>query len=147
MRRGFEEGAAGNIIHEATNKASGKSLRKLNEVFPQQLSVQSNLILDLAVRNGNFFKAHRKSNNEKGIFLVLYLAQAPALARWVVPAYSGEGNHPFLQNSPGLLPSSGPGAWSRGPSGSPSICGWAGLTGGGPKRKLLCARAIPSKCL
>lgn len=67
----------------------------------QQLSAKSNLILDLAIRNGNFFKARGKANNEKEVFLVLCLAQTPAIARWVVPGWSREGGCPFLKNTPG----------------------------------------------
>ena len=70
----------------------------------QQLSAKSNLILDLAIRNGNFFKARGKANNEKEVFLVLCLAQTPTIARWVVPGWSREGGCPFLKNTPGPPP-------------------------------------------
>lgn len=46
-----------NTVRETANKASRKSLRKLNGFIFQQLSAKSDLILDLTIRNGNFFKA------------------------------------------------------------------------------------------
>lgn len=73
--------------------------------FFHQLSVRYNLILDLAIRNGNFFKAHGKFNNEKEIFLVLYLAQDSSDSKMGGACLVSGGGHPLLQSSLGLLPS------------------------------------------
>lgn len=117
--------------------------------FFHQLSVEYNLILDLAIRNGNFFKLHGKSNNEKEIFLVLYLAQDSSDSQMggacLVPG--GLGMVLFFRTAWACCQASRSGACSWGPRGIPRIYGLAGLIGRNPQRKLLCASAISGKRL
>lgn len=68
--------------------------------FPQ-LSVKYNLILDLATRNGNFFKAHGKSNNEKEIFLVFCLAQDSSDSKMGGACLVSGGRSSFSSEQPG----------------------------------------------
>lgn len=158
MRGGFEEGASAvRQKHHPRGRKQSQSEESQEvewDFFFQQLSVKSNLIPDLARRSGNFFKAPGKSNNEKEIFLVLYLAQTPTRARWVVPAWSLEEDRPFLQKTPGLPPGPRVRGCSRGPAAYRGSAGWGrglgagvGLIGRDPRRKLLCASAISSKRL
>ena len=128
-------------------KPVGRAVASWMGFIFQQLSAKSNLILDLAIRNGNFFKARGKANNEKEVFLVLCLAQTPTIARWVVPGWPQEGVCPFLQNTPGpAARPQGQGPAPRAPAAPPG-CAVAGLIGRELQRKLLCARAISSKRL
>lgn len=69
--------------------------------FSHQLSVKYNLILDLAIRNGNFFKAHGKSNNEKEIFLVVYLAQDSSDSKMGGACLVSGGGSSFSSKKPG----------------------------------------------
>lgn len=105
MWRGFEEGAieARQKHHPWGHKQSllKESQEAEWDFFSHQLSVKYNLILDLAIRNGNFFKAHGKSNNEKEIFLVLYLAQDSNDSKMGGACLVSGGGRPFLQNSLG----------------------------------------------
>lgn len=129
MWRGFEEGAvaARQKHHPGGHKQSQSEESQDLEwdffFFFQQLSVKSNWILDLAIRYGNFSKSMETSNNEKEIFLVLYLAQTPTITSWVVPDWSLEGDHSFLQKIPGLPLGLRVKGLYWGPSHIPRICG------------------------
>lgn len=132
-----------NIIREAANKASRKS--KLNGIY-FSATVRRWVILDLAIRGGTF-KARGKANNEKEVFLVLCLAQTPAMLKdgWCLAGHgrglSLSSEHP----GPAARPQGqGP---APGAPAAPPGCAVAGLIGRELQRKLLCASAVSSKRL
>lgn len=57
---------------------------------------------------GTFSKPMENQTMKKRFSWCFAWHRTPAIARWVVPVWSREGDRPFLQNSPGLLPGQGP---------------------------------------
>lgn len=138
--------ASGTSSVRLQTKPVGRALASWMGFIFQQLSAKSNLILDLAVRNGDFFKARGKANNEKEVFLVLCLAQTPTIARWVVPGWSREGGCPFLKNTPG--PAARPQGQGPAPGPQPHLQALRRLGSSAENcRGSRCATAISSKRL
>lgn len=135
-----------NNVRETANKASRKSLRKLNGFIFQQLSAKSDLILDLTIRNGNFFKARAwKSKQWKRDFPGVVLGpdsnDSGMGGAWLV---SGGGSSSSSESPPHPIP------WAcsqaAGSEAGSLTGGWLGSLAE-LQRKLLCASAISSKRL